>query len=112
MIEPQQMTEREVSEWRDAERLGYENVPCKCRECRDAGVDEKPIRFVPYDDPEEPARLSPSRVVLRGHYIHGEALARWYVAKDRFWKEARAYFETRTIPDVPKIEEREPGMEG
>ena len=104
------MSDHEISEWRDAERLGYENAPCKCRECREAGVDDKPIRFVPYDDPEERGQLSESRVVLRGHYIHGEALARWYVAKDKFWREARALFAAKTMPEV--LAPREPGEEG
>ena len=104
------MSDHEISEWRDAERLGYENMPCTCRECREAGVAEKPIRFVPYDDPEVKGQLSQSRVVLLGHWIHGEPLARWYVAKDKFWREARALFEAKAMP--PVIAPREPGEEG
>ena len=103
------MSDHEISEWRDAERLGYENAPCKCRECREAGVSEKPIRFVPHD-PDAQGQLSPSRIVLLGHYIHGDALANWYYAREKFWTDARALFAAKAMPEV--LAPREPGQEG
>jgi hypothetical protein len=73
----------ESLEWRDAEQRGYEGDPCRCRDCHEAGVSDKPTRFVP-NDPDERAMLG-DRVILRGHWIHADDLRRWYAAKDAFW---------------------------
>ncbi len=77
------LTATEESEWRHAESLGYEGECCRCAMCRELGADTLKTRFVPLD-PEEPAMMADRRV-LRGQWIHGEPLQRWYAAKAAFW---------------------------
>lgn len=123
------LTTAESAEWRDAEKRGYEGDPCRCRECCETGMDTMLQRFVP-SEPEERALLG-DRMVLRGHWIHGDDLRRWYAAKEKFWTEFRNGVGAKTMgaPTIlrkmsatERIEaafakhrtaiEREPGEEG
>jgi hypothetical protein len=71
-----------------AEALRYQDAPCWCVDCQDAGVTDRPLRFVPdevngvLDHAIDTVR---NRIVITGHWAHGDALARWYVARDAFF---------------------------
>jgi len=127
----------EADVWLEAERRRWEGRPCSCPACRQAGVSRRPIRFVPEfdaDDADVRGRIG-DRVITRGHWAHGDELARWYAAKDaamqafRRWAETHAMradgkkkkrpsFEQRIEAIFTKREppaptpEREPGQEG
>jgi hypothetical protein len=64
-----------------AEGLGYEDAPCRCPDCLAAGVNEKPLRFVP----EERQGKIGERIVTVGHWAHGFELFRWYDARANFY---------------------------
>lgn len=87
--ELQALSPRETAEYLEAERLHYDGEPCKCEACRAAGVDHRFLRFVPrFDaDDREMRGLIGEREVVRGEWIHGEDLRRWYAAKEKFWAE-------------------------
>ncbi len=87
----QALSESDMHDYLRAEQLRYEDVPCACAACRAAGVSDKPLRFVPEveADGRDKKALIGSRVIITGHWAHGEELARWYVAKHAFW--ARMY---------------------
>jgi hypothetical protein len=88
------MTERESQEHRRAEQRGYEDEPCGCDLCQQAGVTHRYLRFVPEwnaDGRDRRVRDPLSdRTVVAGHWAHGEELRRWYVAKEAFWTKAKA----------------------
>jgi hypothetical protein len=71
-----------------AEALRYQDEPCACWDCQDAGMTERPVRFVPdevngvLDKAIDTVR---NRIVITGHWAHGDELARWYVARDAFF---------------------------
>jgi hypothetical protein len=71
-----------------AEALRYEDAPCGCLLCQEAAVTHRPLRFVPdeilgvLDKALDTVR---NRIVVTGHWAHGEELARWYVARDAFF---------------------------
>jgi len=75
----------EGAEYLRALRLHYQDDPCGCPSCFQAGVTDRPLRFVPDftpDDTEDRAyHPALRRVVVVGHWAHGEELRRWYVAK-------------------------------
>ena len=84
------MTDTQAREWHRAERLGWEDEPCACLDCKAAQVEWKPIRFVPdvtdYEDVvlmKDPIR---DKIQTAGHWAHGEELKRWYAAKGAFWQ--------------------------
>lgn len=86
------LTEAEAHEWLRAERLRYEDTPCRCSECQAHGVAESPRRFVPLFDNNDRAmqcRIG-DRIVTRGEWIHGAALMRYYVAKERCYTDNRS----------------------
>jgi hypothetical protein len=97
----------DAGEWLTAERGRWEQAPCKCAECRTAGMLERKQRFVPEIDANGADRrgLIGDRLVTRGHWIHGHELARWYAAKDQFWGLFRGAVKAMGVA-------REPGMEG
>lgn len=112
------LTPAEETEWRHAEKLGYEGECCACRMCVELGADGLKTRFVP-NDPEERALMG-ERQILRGHWIHGDDLIRWYAAKELFWSQMRAVFGS-AYPELiagenlafnPPLIDREPGEEG
>ncbi len=73
----------EESEWRDAERRGFEGDCCRCTLCVESGADTLKTHFVP-TEPNEPAMMG-ERHVLRGHWIHGPELVRWWAARTEFF---------------------------
>jgi hypothetical protein len=77
------MGEREAREWRAAEQQRWQAEPCGCQSCVEAGVNDKPLRFVP----EERQATEPlsQRVVTAGHWAHGWELFRWYQARADFY---------------------------
>jgi hypothetical protein len=111
-----ELSSDETREYLRAEALRYEDHPCQCEACRRAGVTDKPLRFVPEftaDDRDKKARIG-ARVVVTGHWAHGEELARWYAAKEKFWREFRALAGAKTMQTTrpkPRPVEREPGDE-
>lgn len=100
-------------EWLAAERARWDGAPCKCSECREAGVTDRSQRFVPdiNANGDDARGLIEERTVTRGHWIHGHDLARWYAAKDAFWTLFRTAVGAKTMY-VPPVAAREPGMEG
>jgi hypothetical protein len=74
-----------------AEALRYEDAPCGCVHCQEADVTDRPLRFVPdevlgvFDRAIDTER---NRVVVTGHWAHGDELARWYEARDAFFARA------------------------
>lgn len=83
------MTAAEVEEYRRAERLCWEDQPCLCSACCRAGVDWKPLRYVPDIGPDgRDVRMrdgARDRVVIVGHWAHGEELAGYYRAMGAFY---------------------------
>lgn len=81
------MEDPEAREWLRAERQKWEDGLCGCDECREAGVADKPIRFVPMFDRDdaELKMLCFGRVVCRGEWIHGLPLMRWHIARENFF---------------------------
>jgi hypothetical protein len=88
-VELSVMTDAESRDYRRAETLGFEDIPCACALCVQADVTEKPIRFVPDLDYQDRDRLVKdplmNRVVCAGHWAHGAELARWYRARADFY---------------------------
>lgn len=96
----------EAAEYLDAERRRWEGEPCGCRRCVGAGVDHRLLRFVPEcDDAERDVRgLIGQRVVVRGRWIHGEELRRWYEARDAFMAAMQRVIADRRMPKVTPAE--------
>lgn len=82
------MSESEAHEWHRAEKFRYQDEPCRCTECRRAGVDHRPLRFVPefteHDTTRQVRDPFSNKTVVAGHWAHGEELDRWYAARQRF----------------------------
>lgn len=73
------LTGRAAAEHLEAQRQGFEGSPCGCEECLVAGVVDRPVRFVPV---EPHARVVLGlQSTIRGRWIHGWELARWYEAR-------------------------------
>jgi hypothetical protein len=93
-----------------AEALRYQDDPCSCWACQDAGVTDRPVRFVPdevngvLDRAIDTVR---NRIVITGHWAHGDELARWYVARDAFF--ASAPRRTPIARALLALVSREPG---
>jgi hypothetical protein len=72
--------------------------PCRCLECQAAGITDRPIVRVPGDD-----------LVAVPHWLHGEPLRRWWVARDEFLRMVQGLIRPSDIgPDLG----RDPGEEG
>lgn len=82
-----ELTSAEILEYEDAERQHYEGEPCRCLDCRAAGVDHRFLRFVPdFDaDGHDVKGKIGDRIVVRGHWIHGSELASFYMNREAFW---------------------------
>jgi hypothetical protein len=109
------MSVDEADELARAVALRFEDHPCLCSECCRAGVDDRPLRFVPSSfGPEELERAFNPRtgkVEIVGHWAHGEELARWYEHRGAF--QGLAQKAPRTLYDAVRvIVGRDPGMEG
>lgn len=81
---------RQAKEWTEAERLFYEGDPCGCADCILANVTYLPTRYVPCLDANgdtipmrHPNKPLP---VLRGEWLHGFPLKRWYSARAEFYQ--------------------------
>jgi hypothetical protein len=102
--------EREA--YHHAEALLWQDEPCACWDCQDAGVTDRPLRFVPDEVQGVPDRAIDTvrnRVVVTGHWAHGDELARWYVARDAFF--ARAPRRTPVRRALLALVAREPGCD-
>lgn len=104
----------EVDEYLAARNARYRDEgPCACLRCEDAGVSHRPRRYVPdeLDDDTYARAFCPTlnRVVMTGHWAHGEELRRWYAARDTFVATARRAGLRRVLALVAT---REPGQEG
>lgn len=108
------MSVDQATEYARAQRLHYEDQPCSCARCFLAQVTDKPLRFVPdFDaDDREVTAYHPlwKREVVTGHWAHGDELARWYRAKEKFFATPIAP-RVRTMLPVT-LRDREPGEEG
>lgn len=106
----------EADELARAASLNWEDHPCLCRECVRAGVDDRPLRFVPSDfgDDELERAFNQRRGVVEivGHWAHGEELARWYAARDAFFHLAQRAPQTLAAAVAIIVGGREVGMEG
>jgi hypothetical protein len=80
------MVDPDASEHRRAVQLWYEDQPCGCHECRTAEVSHRMLRYVPDEDRDgnDARMVLDGRVVVKGRWIHGADLKRWYEARDRF----------------------------
>lgn len=120
-----EMTAHERTEQERARQLGYRNAPCACGACVAAGVSDREIRFVPTlwpDGTEETALNGRQAVEVVGHWAHGAELARWYTARDAFFRLAAGkgprvlHHERRRRPFADRLAEifgdRDPGEEG
>lgn len=80
------MPDDEAAEYQRAASLFYEDEPCGCHLCKQAGVSHRMLRFVPEQDRDggDAKMKIGDKVVVRGHWAHGEELKRWYAARDAF----------------------------
>jgi hypothetical protein len=101
------MTIDEIDERADAEAARYDGQPCLCRDCVRANVDDRALRYVP-DDDERAFNTRRNTVQTPGHWAHGEELARWYDARERFYRCAPR----RLRRALALMAAREPGEEG
>ena len=95
-----ELTHVEATEYLDAERRSYEGDPCNCRPCVSAGVSHRFLRYVPEADEQgmDVRGLIGERVVVRGHWAHGQELRRFYEARDRFWADFGALLARTKMP--------------
>jgi hypothetical protein len=98
--------------WR-AEALRYADIPCGCGACFRADVTDRPLRFVPDEINgvlERAIDTVRNRIVVTGHWAHGEELARWYVARDAFFASVPRH--TPIARALLVLVPREPGEDG
>ena len=97
-----QMTTNELDEFQAAEKNLFWDNPCLCSECCRAGVDDRPVRFVPTlaTDDEEERAYNPRRdtIQIAGHWAHGLELLRWYQARAAFAEIAATHRGLRAMP--------------
>jgi len=100
-----EFTPFEAAEYLDAERKHWEAEPCACRRCEGAGVSHRFLRYVPEADEHGMDRrgLIGARIVVHGHWAHGEELGSFYAARERFWSAFRAQLEAMTMPNASKF---------
>jgi hypothetical protein len=81
-----ELSDDEAAEHRAAIAAQYVGDPCTCYDCRQAGVTHRLLRHVPLEgaDGKDLLGILDGRVVTRGHWLHGEELARWYEARDAY----------------------------
>ena len=82
------MTAFELDEQARAERLRYDDDPCPCVDCVQAGVSDRPLRYVPTVFADTEAKAFNSRrnkLEVVGHWAHGEELRSWYAAREAFF---------------------------
>lgn len=110
------MSADELAEYHRAEQRRYEDEPCGCLACQLASVTARPLRFVPdFDADDQPERAfdsSRNRIVVTGHWAHGDELARWYTARAAFFASVPRNSPMARALLVLVPHEREPGEEG
>lgn len=81
------LSPQERREYLKAQANGWDGPACGCAQCVQAGVSEKPTRYVPIDS-DERAWLDEARQtwVVSGEWIHGFDLARFYQARADFYE--------------------------
>lgn len=79
-------SDRVVAQYHRAKALRWEDEPCRCNRCREAGVTHRLLRFVPETNGDAPEnyRVLGGEKVYRGHWAHGFELRRWYDARDGY----------------------------
>lgn len=100
------LTPTEATEYLDAERRGYEGEPCGCRRCVGAGVSHRFPRYVPEQDEQDRDMrgLIGQRVVVRGRWIHGDELRRWYETRDAYLALKTSILSSKSMPKVTPAE--------
>jgi len=96
-----------------AEALRYADIPCGCGACFRADVTDRPLRFVPDDVNgvlDRAIDTVRNRIVVTGHWAHGDELARWYAARDAFFASVPRH--TPIARALLVLVSREPGEEG
>lgn len=78
--------EDEAREHRHAIDVGYQDDPCRCYLCSEAGITHRPVRYVPDEDDDGTNQrgMLDGHIVVRGHWAHGTELRDWYAARDKF----------------------------
>jgi hypothetical protein len=108
------VTEGNIQE--EAKRRHYQDAPCACDGCCAAGVQDKPVRFVPTIigvEEERAFNQQRQRVEIVGHWAHGEELRRWYASRRAFLRAFATDLHGRTMRPVPAFTpDRELGEEG
>ena len=96
------LTPVDAAEYLDAERRQYEGDPCSCRRCVSAGVDHRFTRYVPEADEHgrDLRGLIGERAVVRGRWLHGDDLKRWYEARDSFMAKFQQIAASRRMPNA------------
>lgn len=81
------LSDDEAAEHRRAVARKYEDEPCRCFLCQQASVTHRMLRYVPDEDinGRDLRGTLDGKSVVRGHWAHGEELARWYVARDAYF---------------------------
>lgn len=107
-VELQTLSDEDGRAHRRAEALCYEDAPCHCRECRAAGVTDRPLRYVPEvnEDGSDRKALDGDRTVTVGHWAHGAELARWYEARADFWNRCHELGLTSVAKELAKVQAR------
>jgi len=87
-------TDMEVRLYRHAAMVHWKEPPCLCRACVTAGVSELPVRFVPDLNGDGHVRRlrdpDTQRAFVMGHWLHGEPLGSWYLARENYRDELMA----------------------
>jgi len=95
------MSESRAYEYRRAESLHWEDTPCDCADCTQAGVSTMPRRFVPeIDEDGRDLHMSDplqNRIVTAGHWAHGAELAGYYLVRERFFTTFHRVVKDKTI---------------
>lgn len=95
-----ELSATEAREWLRAERQRWSDEPCGCYSCVERGVTAYRLRFVPEvdkDDREVRVRIG-DRIVVQGHWAHGDELARYYLAHETFWSAAKHFVASKAWP--------------
>jgi len=107
-----EMSHSEAREYLRASAKGWQDDPCGCPSCIEAGVTHRFLRHVPDEDRDgRDVRMSiGGRVVAQGHWAHGWELARWYAAKEAFTAD---YLKLITaVKTMPRVTSKQIAAEG
>jgi hypothetical protein len=102
------MGEAEADALAEAYARNFQADPCGCWACVDAGVSDRPVRFVPGEERAFNPRLNRLEVV--GSWAHGAELAAWYRAREAFQALKVPQRFERAVALL--CADREPGEEG